>query len=267
MHDAGHKSFSSRQWVNDLFSLSGNLVGIHVGFWKVKHNALHHSFTNILGFDDDIDLYPLIRVDASQKLRWFHRIQFLYAIPLYAFYLLFWIYILDFIRFFKRKIGEQPIEAKYRNPWLFFGTKLFHIMVFPVAAYLTHGWHGILGYLLCVGIAGVVLTFVFQCAHLVKGVHMESTETMTAVTDRFTHQMLTTANFAPNSRVLAWYIGGLNKQIEHHLFPQIAQMHYKDISPGLKSLCAKHNLPYVEFSTFFSAVWSHLWYLWYVGRI
>lgn len=263
MHDAGHGSFSSRRWVNELFSYSGNLVGVHVGFWKVKHNTVHHTFTNVVGYDDDIELYPLIRVDSSQRRYWFHRYQHIYVVPLYAFYLLFWVYILDFVRYSRRTIGEhQPIPKKHRNIYVFWGTKIFHVFAFPYVAYVSHGWFGVFGYLLALGIAGVVLTFVFQCAHLVSGVAISQTPVSD---DYFEHQVRTTANFAPQSTILAWYIGGLNKQIEHHLFPNIAHVHYKDLSVGLKQLCRKHNLPYIESPNFISAILSHVRYLQKMG--
>jgi linoleoyl-CoA desaturase len=71
------------------------------------------------------------------------------------------------------------------------------------------------------------------------------------------HQLLNTTNFSPGSKVTAWFIGGLNYQIEHHLFPQICHIHYPKISAIVAETAREYNLPYNVQKTFIHAIWEH----------
>ena len=75
------------------------------------------------------------------------------------------------------------------------------------------------------------------------------------------HQLYTTANFSPKNILVNWYVGGLNFQIEHHIFPHISHVHYRKIASIIKSTAKEFNLPYNEFKTVRSALLSHFKFL------
>jgi linoleoyl-CoA desaturase len=117
-------------------------------------------------------------------------------------------------------------------------------------------------------IAGVILTVVFQLAHTVEGTtHPVPDETGTIENNWAVHQMNTTVNFSRQSRLISWYVGGLNFQVEHHLFPTICHVHYPEISEIVKTTAEEFGIPYLENRTFMDAVNSHIETLRRFGRL
>ena len=108
MHDGAHGSFSKHKPVNDFAAYSLNILGGSSFMWNVKHNIIHHAYTNIDGVDDDIDIQPWMRMSTTQKKYGFHKYQHRYFWFLYAFLYIFWIFILDYTKYFRRKIGDMP---------------------------------------------------------------------------------------------------------------------------------------------------------------
>lgn len=80
------------------------------------------------------------------------------------------------------------------------------------------------------------------------------------------HQVMTTADFATDSKVLTWLLGGLNFQTIHHLFPRISHIHYPEIQPIIKKVCDAHQVRYNEFPTFSAALNSHIRFLKFLGN-
>jgi linoleoyl-CoA desaturase len=114
----------------------------------------------------------------------------------------------------------------------------------------------IIGYLVMNFTAGYLLAFNFMAPHNFEETHY----TVPPGEDNISwsaHQLYTTANFSTWNKPLEYFIGGLNFQIEHHLFPQICSIHYPDISPIVKAVAFKYNLPYYEKRNFLSLVSSH----------
>ena len=81
------------------------------------------------------------------------------------------------------------------------------------------------------------------------------------------HQIKTTANFATISTFLTWFLGGLNYQVEHHLFPRISHIHYPNLAKIVKETCAEFDVTYTEFKTFASALKSHVQHLRHMGQL
>ncbi len=80
------------------------------------------------------------------------------------------------------------------------------------------------------------------------------------------YQVKTTANFARRNKIISWYVGGLNFQVEHHLFPRVSHVHYPAISRIVKETCQKFNIPYNEFRTMSGAIASHFRMMRELGR-
>jgi linoleoyl-CoA desaturase len=262
MHDANHGSYSTNSTLNDFIGLSANGLGASAYFWKQKHNIIHHTYTNVDGIDDDIAKSPIIRQCESQKWVPAHKIQHLYLTPIYALSTIFWIFNMDFKKYFSRKIYTTDAWAlSTKNHIIFWATKIYYVTVFMILPMATFGfWAWIAGYLLVNAALGITLSFVFQLAHVVENTEFETIaldETKHIETAWAQHQILTTANFAMDNKILSWYVGGLNYQIEHHLFPKVSHIHYPAISKFVQAKCKEYNLPYNNNATFFGAIASH----------
>lgn len=270
MHDGAHGSFSTKTWVNELMGYSLNAMGGSVYLWKYKHNVNHHSFTNIEGMDDDIDIKPWIRVHEDQKKHWYHRFQHIYWVGLYGVTYLLWIFVQDFQKYFTGKVGDLPFrKMDLKEHFIFWISKILYIGVFIITPIFMVGIvNTIIGYSIISFVTGFVIAIVFQLAHIVEDA---SFETPTSVnhkieTEWAIHQIQTTANFATKSKIVSWFTGGLNFQVEHHLFPRISHIHYPKISQLVRETCEQFSIPYLEFPTVLSAVRSHVVHLKHIGR-
>ena len=80
------------------------------------------------------------------------------------------------------------------------------------------------------------------------------------------HQLKTTVNFGAKSKIINWYTGGLNHQVEHHIFPHISHIHYGKISKIVRDTAKEFNLPYKEYKTTRKAIAAHFKFLKEMGR-
>lgn len=270
MHDSAHGSYSKYNWLNEMMGYSLNLMGGDVRLWKTKHNMVHHSFTNVEGIDDDIDIKPFIRVNEHQKKYWIHRFQHYYAFILYSLNYLFWIFYGDFNKYFSGKVGDTKIRKyKMKDHIIFWATKLIYLFVFIVLPILNVGLGAtLLGYLVLTIVCGVTIATTFQLAHVVEEVDFIDPDAINHKSEEewAVHQVNTTCNFATKSKLVEWFTGGLNFQVEHHLFPRISHVHYPAINKIVKETCEQFGISYHEHRTVFLAVRSHLMHLKEVGR-
>ena len=268
MHDGSHGGYSGNKFLNLLMAYSMNLLGAEAYFWKTKHNVLHHTYTNIDGMDDDIAKHPLFRFCEQQEKKPFHRLQHFYWILFYPFTSIFWVYFTDFQKYFTGKIIDNYRYPKM-NFWqhvVFWITKIVYTYIFivlPIQAL------GVLPAIVCFVtmhfVLSIVLIIVFQLAHVVEGPSFASKEEKVIEKEWAIHQVETTANFATDNKIINWIVGGLNFQVEHHLFPKISHVHYPAISKFVQQTCSEFNVPYHNFNTFRSAVVSHVKHLQYLG--
>src|SRR5690606_28534102 len=266
MHDGAHGSYSSRKWVNESMAHSLNLLGGVSFIWKQKHNINHHSYTNVEGMDDDIDIKPFIRVHEGQKKYWFHRYQHIYGLLLYGITYFFWVFYNDFKKYFSGKIAEHTKMQKlaWWEHVVFWATKLFYVAAFIVFPIYNVGLADtIIGYVLMVVITGITISVVFQLAHIVEDMEFVNPEgkSMKIESEWAIHQLQTTSNFATKNKFICWLLGGLNFQVEHHLFPRISHIHYPALNAIVKDTCREFNITYKEFPTLRQALFSHIVYL------
>lgn len=263
MHDANHGSYSPNNSLNDLLGLSMNLMGASSWFWKQKHNIIHHTYTNIDGLDDDIAKSPIIRQCESQKWVPAHKWQHIYMFPAYAVSTIFWVFIMDFKKYFSHKIYTTDAwKMTTRNHLIFWATKIgyvFFYMILPAQIWGLGYW--IVGYLVMKAAMGLTLSIVFQLAHVVENTEFEHVgikQTRLLETAWAEHELRTTSNFAIDNDWISWFVGGLNFQIEHHLFPKISHIHYPAISKIVQEKCAEYHLPYNQYPTMSAAIRSHI---------
>ena len=262
MHDANHGSYSPSSRLNDFIGLSANAMGASSFFWKQKHNIIHHTYTNVDGIDDDIAKSPIIRQCESQKWVPAHKIQHVYLLPVYALSSIFWIFFMDFTKYFSRKIyTTEAWKMNTKNHIIFWATKIWYAIIFIAVPMYVWGWQGWLAGFLLMNISmGLTLSLVFQLAHVVENTefeHIPLDTTKHIETAWSEHQLKTTSNFAMDSTIISWFVGGLNYQIEHHLFPKVSHVHYPAISKIVQEKCREFNLPYNNYKTMSQALASH----------
>lgn len=262
-HDAIHGSFSSKPWVNNLLSYSFYFIGANPYMWNIAHNVVHHTFTNIPGHDEDIEVAPgLIRLSPADKVNWIQRYQQYYAFVLYGVAAISWIFRKDFKKFYQSKIGNynntnHPASAHFN---LYFFKFLYYFLTIAVPLMVLDITVGqfLIGYISMLLMKGFVIGLVFQLAHVVEGTAFPEPNEENNIEEAWAvHQMCTTADFARNSWLTSFLCGGLNMQIEHHLFPKICHIHYPAISEIVKQTAIEHGVPFIENKTFWSAMASH----------
>ena len=270
MHDANHGSYSSRKWVNETLALTLNALGGNSFIWKQKHNIIHHTYTNIEGIDDDIAKSPFIRMCSSQPWLPAHRLQHLYTPLLYAFSSMIWILFQDFEKYFSRRIVDTPLtRMSVTDHLIFWISKMLYILFYIALPIVLMGWQSWLVFFLSMHIGlGLTLSIVFQLAHVVEETEFNSVngDSRQIENEWAVHQVKTTTNFSPDSRIILWLIGGLNYQVEHHLFPRVSHIHYPALSKLVRAECATFHLPYNNLPTFRSAVISHFRFIRLLGR-
>jgi linoleoyl-CoA desaturase len=265
MHDAIHGAYSSSKKVNTWMGYTLNVMGGMVYNWKLQHNILHHTYTNIAFMDEDIDPKVGVRFTPHHELRRNHAFQYIYAFFVYSFTTIYWIVAKDVVQFVKyRKNGVNPNTPAQNRSFLLrlVGVKsVYFFIMLGLPTLLTAATFGqvLTGYLLMHFICGVILSVVFQMAHNVEGTTKPLPNDEGTIENNWAiHQMETTCNFSPGNRVLSWYLGGLNYQVEHHLFPRICHVHYPAISKLVKQTAAEFGIPYLENKTFADAFRSHV---------
>ena len=261
MHDACHGSYSSRKWVNEIMGLTMNALGANAYIWKIKHNVVHHTYTNVDGIDDDIAKSPVLRHCPSQKWMPAHRFQHIYMFFLYAVSTILWVFLTDMIKYFSRKIIVTEMKFTLKEHLIFWVSKLLYIGFYIVIPILMLGWQTwLVGYLIINITMGLTLSLVFQLAHVVEKTEFEVAEEKPKVIDTewAIHEIRTTANFAPGNKIVSWFVGGLNFQVEHHLFPRVSHVHYAALSKIVKEHCDQFGIPYHSYPKMRQAVASHI---------
>lgn len=272
MHDANHGSFSKNQNVNRFFGNSLYLLGGFPANWRYQHNTLHHGFTNIEGHDEDIAPPGILRFSPHRPLKKMHRYQYIYAWFFYSLMTISWIIAKDFKRFKKYREMGAKLSNKRKNNRLLVDmvfSKVMYYSVFLILPLVTIpvSWYWVIaGFLLMHFTSGLVLSSIFQTAHVVPTSEYPVPDGNGELDNNWTiHQLYTTSNYAPESTIFSWMVGGLNYQVEHHLFPNISHIHYKDISKIVQAKTKEYNLPYHVNKSFARAIWEHIKMLMLLG--
>lgn len=261
-HDALHGAYSSNKYINKLLGYTFDLMGANGYIWKITHNIVHHTYTNIHDHDEDLEVAEFIRLSPHAEYKKVHKYQHVLAFIAYSFATLFWVFIKDYKYFLQDELGPYENKNHPVSEWItLIITKILYysyMLVIPMIILPLAWWQVLIGFLILHLTAGVILGVIFQLAHVVEGTdHPTENEEGNIENTWMIHQMETTADFAHENKLLCWYIGGLNYQIEHHLFPKICSIHYPEISPIVQRVAEKHGVPYNYNGTLFDAIASH----------
>ncbi len=272
MHDAIHGAYSTNRYVNQILGYTLNLMGGNATNWKIQHNVLHHTFTNIAGHDEDVSPKPILRFSPDNKRLPMHKYQHIYAWFLYGMMTISWILMKDIVQMIRYTRSGLLIKQKALwQAWIWvISSKIFYFsyaLILPILMTPFLWWQVLLAFLLMHYVAGFLLGIVFQPAHVLADNTFVQPNEKGQVAQNFTvHQLMTTSNFAPMNRLLSWYVGGLNFQIEHHLFPNICHIHYRHLSPIVQQTAEEFGVPYKSIPTFGQALRMHGKMLYLLGN-
>jgi linoleoyl-CoA desaturase len=264
MHDANHGSYSKNQAFNKYLGYLLNFIGGSAVNWKLQHNYLHHGYTNVEGMDEDIDTGVIMRLSPHQKRLKAHRWQHIYGWFIYGLMTISWVTAKDYAQL--KRYRDKGLLVKQNKSYRWLMTELIiskgffysYLLVLPLIFSDVAWWQTIIFFITMHFLQGFILTIVFQPAHVMptasfplpdKDGNFENTWAI--------HQLLTTTDFAPKSRIFSWYVGGLNYQIEHHLFPNVCHVHYRKISELVKQTAQEHGIPYNVQKNFILALINH----------
>ena len=270
-HDANHGSYSPSRRLNRAMCFSMDFMGASSYVWRTKHNVVHHTFTNIAGADSDIDSMPFARLAPEQPRRAMHRFQHFYMWLLYGLFAIKWHTTGDFGYLREGRVAETPLRWPRGGQLAgFWGGKVAFVTWALVIPVLFHPvWVVAVVFGAVSFVLAVTLAVTFQLAHCMEEADFPSAQDMSAAEQRTEwarHQVETTVDFAPRNRLLAWYLGGLNFQIEHHLFSRVCHTHYPAVAPIVREVCARHGVRYQAHRTLRSALVSHTRWLREMGR-
>lgn len=261
-HDALHGAYSSNKYVNRALGYTFDLMGANGYIWKITHNIIHHTYTNIHNHDEDLEVAGFIRLSPHSEHKPIHRVQHILAFLAYSLATIFWVFVKDYKHFLKDDIGPYNNKKHPMSEWvILFVTKgiyYTYLLVLPMLLLDITWMQLLIGFLTLHITAGLILGIIFQLAHVVEGTDHPQPDEENMIDEHWMiHEMVTTNNFARDNKPLCWFVGGLNFQIEHHLFPRICSVHYPEISHIVEKTAREFNIPYNQHETFFGAVASH----------
>lgn len=272
MHDANHGSYSSKKWINKVMGGSMYILAGNVYNWQVQHNVLHHTYTNIHGHDEDMEAGRVIRFSKHAKWRRFHKFQQYYSVLLYGLLTFNWAITTDFKqtrRYLSKKLSYGKLPKPITQWSILIITKLIYMgvwIVIPILFFNIAWWKILIGFFIMHYVAGLILSVVFQLAHIVEDTDMPLPDETGSMKNTWAiHQLFTTVNFSTKNKVVNWFTGGLNHQVEHHIFPNISHVHYSKISEIVRETALEFNLPYHEYKTTRGAIIAHFKYLKQMG--
>ena len=272
MHDGGHGAYAAKAWINNLVGAALYLLGGATLNWRIKHNMLHHTYTNIEGHDEDIRSRVVLRMSPNAPWYSIHRYQYLYGLFLYSF-LTISILLRDFnlLGDFNKRglVRQQNANIALEYVKLFLSKILYLAFIFGLPLWMTDfaWWQILIGFFVMHMTCGVIMSMVFQLAHVVEEAEYPMPGPDGNIEEEWIiHQMRTTVDFARNNPFINWFCGGLNYQVEHHLFPSICHVHYPKIAPIVEQTAKEYGIPYHRMETFGEALGAHIKMLKSLGR-
>ncbi|MGB3142635.1 MAG: acyl-CoA desaturase [Maribacter sp.] len=259
MHDSYSKNKRTNRWLGYTF----NMIGANASIWRIQHNVLHHTYTNIEHADDDLNAPFFLRFSPHAKHYWIHQFQHIYIWFFYGISTISWITAKDFVRLNRfREMGFFEKEHEYKS-------ELISMILWKLAYYtytiilpmiiLPQSWWVILLAFLCMHmVTGILVSIVFQIAHIMPATEFPLPDEQGMMADSWHHhQFATTSNFSPDDKILFWLIGGLNYQVEHHVLPDVCHIHYKELTSIVAATAKEYNLPYHVKKNLLEAIGDH----------
>ncbi|MGJ8744798.1 fatty acid desaturase family protein [Polaribacter sp.] len=272
MHDAIHGSYSKNKTINTILGYSFNMIGANATVWKIQHNILHHTYTNIDHADDDLNAPFFLRFSPHAKHYWVHQFQHIYIWFFYSISTISWITTKDFVRLKRfRDMGFLSKKNEYKKALISMSAwKLLYYsyaLVLPMILLPFSWWIILLAFISMHMVTGILVSVVFQIAHIMPDNEFPLPDTNGQMNNNwYAHQFETTCNFSPNSNLLFWLLGGLNYQVEHHVLPDVCHVHYKNLTKIISETAQEFGMPYHVKKSMFQAIVDHTKMLKMLGK-
>jgi linoleoyl-CoA desaturase len=206
----------------------------------------------------------IIRFSKHSEWKWYHRFQHYYSVLLYGLLTINWAITADFLqmkRYMKRKLSQGKFPNPFVNWTKLLISKILYFtfwIIIPIFIFKILWWKVLISFIVMHYTAGLILTIVFQLAHIMDEADMPLPDSKGNIKNSWAiHQLKTTVNFACDNKLVNWFTGGLNHQIEHHIFPNISHIHYDKIAKIVRKTAKEFNLPYNEFKNTKDAIVAH----------
>lgn len=271
MHDANHEAYAQGARMNRVLGWSIELLGFSSFIWRHEHNVWHHTYTNVSGIDGGLEAQGIMRWSPYDSWKPFHKYQHLYWPVLYALSALSVMTLHNLQVFATGKSGPTftyPRMSRWERILFVLGRAVNVLIFIAIPLFFFPGVAVLAGFLIAVLSAGLVMATILQLAHVMRTADFPEpdTEPYIITGEWAVHQVEATTDFAAKNRLLTWYIGGLNYQIEHHLFPQVCSVHYARLAPIVRTACEEFGVTYQSQPTLRAALREHVLSLKWLGR-
>jgi linoleoyl-CoA desaturase len=267
-HDSNHNAISPLRSVNKILNYAFDVCGINSYMWRILHHRGHHSCINLHGEDDALTGRSVFRFTPHEPRAWWHRFQHIYALFFYALFSLDYVFVRDFECFFFPTHGYlKRTQHPAREYAILFAGKAFYLtymLILPVALLGKSPQLVALAFVLTHIVIGLTVSLVFQTTHTVDSTYFPSSRN--EFENGVYHVFATTADYATGNPLVAWFTGGLNHHIAHHLCPFVCHTHYASLTRIIKQTAEEYSVPYRQNPTVAQAVKHHLILLKQLGR-
>jgi fatty acid desaturase (delta-4 desaturase) len=263
-HDANHGAVSRRETINRLWGYTQDWIGGSSLLWKHHHVLLHHAYTNVIEHDPDITT-DILRLHKDIRYKAHHSWQKIYIWFLFLFLPLNW-HFAELRDLWKMNHMSHRISSFAANEQkiAIILRIAFYIRFYALPLYRYPSFDTLLHIGVSLAVGGIYLGLNFIISHNFEGVK-NNNATATATADNWAISQVESSSTV-GGRMLGFFHGGLNYQIEHHLFPRISHVHYYKIKPIIQSWCKKNNIKYTYYNTLWENIHSCYKYLELRGR-
>lgn len=252
VHDAVHGTIFNNKRLNNIFVYTFDLVGANSFIWKLRHIRFHHNYPNVNGWDTDIQESPMFRIFPNAEMSRLHKYQHIYMPFVYPLFLFNWLIVRDFRDFFSksktvRKLVQIP-QKEYIKLFLFKGFFFLYTIVLPKMLLNITWGQAFGGFVLLVLSASLFSLIVLLPPHANTASEFPRPDQHNELPENwFMHMLVTTNDVEENNWVVRNVLGNFNYHVVHHLFPNVSNVYYPEITRQLERYAAEYNLPYRRF--------------------
>ena len=280
MHDGCHGAYSKNRYVNRIMGWGMDMIGASTYVWEAHHNTGHHPFTNLVSLNrnvqendpDVLSSYPLLRMTPHDTLRPHHKWQWLYATPVFAGFTMVKVLYNDIVSLVTgnvtASISLEPRLSSFANKTRIVLMKIVSLGYFLVVPMYYHGIvKGVALFATAHAVCGLILAIMFIVTHITTNCDFsEKLPEQNLHANWAVIQCRSSTNWALKSTFWTHFSGGLNHQIEHHLFPSVSHVYYPLIQPVVERTCKEFGVPYQQRATLFDAFYETLRHLYLMGH-
>lgn len=269
-HDAAHRAITRRPWLDEvLHFFAFAQIGIDYQLWGLRHVRSHHVYGNVYESDQDIERNPFLRLSPDHPWHRRFRWQAFYAPFVYALALLHSVFVGDWIYLFHRDYAWMRRGVpKGKLYGVFALNKLVHFTLnlgLPLTFLSIPWWQVVIGYLIVSALQSWLFIWFLVGTHFFEEAAFPAPEAGRLPHNWAAHQLLTSCDWNPDSRLSNFLSGGACAHSCHHLFPHLCHVHYARINPILKKTAAEFGLPYHR-KTLRAMTASHFRFLHQLGQ-